>query len=237
MFITRFHHLPMDEFDVTACGEFTKGRHGEPMAMLPTLPLEKNNWTFRQSCQKVPWATCYFEPLLVTLPEALWCNSVFLYEMKRNDAITYRSAVLPNHVPGPVFLRRISASWRLAHYVVVMARFAEAISNWAVIQFSFPGAPRWHPWKQKKDHDMIRPITENVPCGRSNRNPSNIMNILAFLNVRMQCNISGTESQCFTGDEMQSLRCAYFCGIRFSDYTGGVLRRNLGRLLYDLIIL
>ena len=56
---------------------------------------------------------------------------------------------------------------------------------------------------------MIRPITENVPCGRSNRNPSNIMNILAFLNVRMQCNISGTESQCFTGDEMQSLRCVH----------------------------
>ena len=43
LFIARFHHLPMDEFDVTAFGEFTKGRHGEPMAMLPTLPLEKNN--------------------------------------------------------------------------------------------------------------------------------------------------------------------------------------------------
>ena len=115
MFIARSHHLSMNEFDVPAFGEFTKGRHGEPMAMLPTLPLEKNNWTFWQSCQKVPWATCYFEPLLATLPEALWRISVFLYEMKRNDAITYRSAVLPNHVPGPAFLRRISASWRLAH--------------------------------------------------------------------------------------------------------------------------
>ena len=67
----------MDEFDMTAFGEFTKGRHGEPMAMLPTLPLEKNNWTFRQSCQKVPWATCYFEPLLATLPEAL-CRISFI---------------------------------------------------------------------------------------------------------------------------------------------------------------
>ena len=56
---------------------------------------------------------------------------------------------------------------------------------------------------------MIRPITENVPCGRSNRNPSNIMNILAFLNVRMQCNIRGAESQCSTGDGTQSLRCVH----------------------------
>ena len=56
---------------------------------------------------------------------------------------------------------------------------------------------------------MIRPITGNVPCGRSNRNPSNITNILAFLNVRMQCNIRGGESQCSAGDETQSLRCVH----------------------------
>ena len=73
------------------------------------------NWTFWQSCQEVLQGDSRFEPLSATLPEALWRISVFLYEMKRNDAITYRSAVLPNHVPGPVFLRRISASWRLAH--------------------------------------------------------------------------------------------------------------------------
>ena len=57
---------------------------------------------------------------------------------------------------------------------------------------------------------MIRSITGNVPCGRSNRNPSNIMNILAFLNVRMQCNIRGAESQCSAGDETQSLQCVHF---------------------------
>lgn len=56
---------------------------------------------------------------------------------------------------------------------------------------------------------MIRPITGNVPCGRSNRNPSNIINILAFLNVRMQYNIRGAESQCSAGDEMQSLQCVH----------------------------
>lgn len=49
---------------------------------------------------------------------------------------------------------------------------------------------------------MIRPITGNVPCGRSNRNPSNITNILAFLNVRMQCNIRGAESQGSAGGEI-----------------------------------
>ena len=92
---------------------------------------------------------------------------------------------------------------------VVVACFTEAVSNWTVIQFSNP-VPRWHFQKQKKDHDMIRPITENVPCGRSNRNPSNIMNILAFLNVRMQCNIRGAESQCSAGDETQSLQSVHF---------------------------
>ena len=84
---------------------------------------------------------------------------------------------------------------------------------------------------------MIRPITGDALRRRSNRNPSNIMNILAFLNVRMQCNIRGGESQCPAGDETQSLRCVYFGGIRFSDYTGSVLRCNFGTLLYDLTIL
>ena len=90
-----------------------------------------------------------------------------------------------------------------------MARFAEAISNWTVIQFSNPGLPDDITEKQKKDYDMIRPITGNVPCGRLNRNPSNIINIHAFLNVRMQCNIRGAESQCSTGDGTQSLRCVH----------------------------
>ena len=180
------------------------------MAMLPTLPLEKNNWTFRQSCQKVPWATCYFEPLLATLPEALWRISVFLYEMKRNDAITYRSAVLPNHVPGPVFMRRISASWRLAHPLRgrgLLFRNCIKLDGHSV--FKSGSISGDIPEKQKKDHDIIRPITENVPCGRSYRNPSNIINIHAFLNVRMQCNIRGAESQCSTGDGTQSLRCVH----------------------------
>lgn len=60
-----------------------------------------------------------------------------------------------------------------------------------------------------KDYDIIRPITGDVPCGRSNRNPSNITSILAFLNVRMQCNIRGEESQCPAGDETQSLQSVH----------------------------
>ena len=92
---------------------------------------------------------------------------------------------------------------------VVVACFTEAVSNWTVIQFSNP-VLRWHFQKQKKDHDMIRPITENVPCGRSNRNPSNIINILAFLNVRMQCNIRGEESQCSAETASNSLHSVHF---------------------------
>lgn len=89
---------------------------------------------------------------------------------------------------------------------------------------------------------MIRPITENVLCGSSNRNPSNIMNILAFLNVRMQCNIRGGESQCFAGGETQSLQCVQFYSVvvrccRIYVAMASILRCNLGRLLYDLIIL
>ena len=34
--------------------------------------------------------------------------------------------------------------------------------------------------KQKKDYDMIRPITGDVLRGRSNRNPSNILNGFCF---------------------------------------------------------
>ena len=49
---------------------------------------------------------------------------------------------------------------------------------------------------------MIRPITRDVLRGRSNRNPSNKMNILDFLNVRMQCNIRGAESQGSAGGEI-----------------------------------
>lgn len=89
---------------------------------------------------------------------------------------------------------------------------------------------------------MIRPITENVLCGSSNRNPSNIMNILTFLNVRLQCNIRGAESQRFAGDETQSLQCVHFYSVvvrccRIYVAMVGILRCNFGRLLYDLIIL
>ena len=57
-------------------------------------------------------------------------------------------------------------------------------------------------FENKRRITIIRPITENVPYGRSNRNPSNIMNILDFLNVRMQCNIRGAESQGSAGGEI-----------------------------------
>lgn len=130
--------------------------------------------------------------------------------MKRNDAITYRSAVLPNHVPGPVFLRRISASWRLAHPLRgrgLLFRNCIKLDGHSV--FKSGSISGDIPEKQKKDYDMIRPITGNVPCGRPNRNPSNTINILVFLNVRLQCNIRGEESQCPAGDETQSLQSVH----------------------------
>ena len=43
---------------------------------------------------------------------------------------------------------------------VVMACFAEAVSNWTVIQFSNLGLPHDIPEKQKEDHDVIGPSQE-----------------------------------------------------------------------------
>ena len=33
--------------------------------------------------------------------------------------------------------------------------------------------------------------------------------VFAFLNVRLQCNIRGAESQCSAGDDTQSLQCVH----------------------------
>lgn len=57
---------------------------------------------------------------------------------------------------------------------------------------------------------MIRPITGDVLRGRSNRNPSNITSILAFLNVRLQCNIRGEESQRSAETASNSLHSVHF---------------------------
>ena len=92
---------------------------------------------------------------------------------------------------------------------VVMACFAEAVSNWTVIQFSNPGYPD-DIFQNKRRITIIRPITENVPCGRSYRNPSNMINILAFLNVRLQCNIRGRESQGSAETASNSLHSVHF---------------------------
>ena len=128
-----------------------------------------------------------------------------------NDATSSHFAVLPNCVPGPfVFCAVFQLLGGLHIRCVVVACFAEAVSNWTVIQFSMQGYPDDITKKQKKDHDVTRTITGNVPCGRPNRNPSNIMYILAFLNVRSQCNIRGAESQCSAGDETQSLQSVHF---------------------------
>ena len=73
----------MDEFDVTDFSELTKGRHGEPMAMLPTLPLAQRMAELLGNRQEVLQVDSHFEPLSATLPEALWRFSFLLYEMKR----------------------------------------------------------------------------------------------------------------------------------------------------------
>lgn len=48
---------------------------------------------------------------------------------------------------------------------VVVACFAEAVSNWTVIQFSMRGYPDDITKKQKKDHDMIGPSQEMSRVG------------------------------------------------------------------------
>lgn len=141
------------------------------------------------------------------------------------------SAVLSNHVPGPVFLRRILASWRLAHPLCgrdLLYRNCIKLDGHSVFK---SGVPRWHFRKQKKDHDIIQPITGNVPCGRSNRNPSNIINVLAFLNDRMQCNIRGGESQCSVGSGKRNLQYVHF---RYTKETGlGYTSQHCSSLLPD----
>ena len=64
-------------------GEFTKDGHGEPMAMLPTLPLAQRMAELLGNRQEVLQVDSHFEPLSATLPEALWRFSFLLYEMKR----------------------------------------------------------------------------------------------------------------------------------------------------------
>ena len=46
---------------------------------------------------------------------------------------------------------------------VVVACFAEAVSNWTVIQFSNLGHPDDIPEKHKKDYDIIRLVTGKCP--------------------------------------------------------------------------
>ena len=123
-------------------------------------------------------------------------------ETKEIFSTIVHAAVLHNHVPGPVFLRRISASWRLAHPLCghgLLYRSCIKLDGHSVFK---SGASPDDIFENKRRITIIRPITENVPCGRSNRNPSNKMNILDFLNVRMQCNIRGAESQGSAGGEI-----------------------------------
>ena len=129
------------------------------------------------SCQKVPWAAYYFEPLPATLPEALWCFSFLLYEMKRRKWFY----ILPFcRSPQPRSWPSLSAP-----YFSSLAARTSAVWLWPALpklyqigrSFSFQIDILE---KQKKDYDMIRPITRDVLRGRSNRNPSNILNGFCF---------------------------------------------------------
>ena len=85
------------------------------------------------------------------------------------------AAVLHNHVPGPAF-----------------CAVFQLLGGSHIPQWSWPALPKLYQIgrsfsfqidileKQKKDYDMIRPITRDVLRGRSNRNPSNILNGFCF---------------------------------------------------------
>ena len=153
------------------------------MAMLPTLPTQKDNYgkpnaqarTSRQCCRNVlsfaekKRRECFYNLILpfcpttfLTQPSAPYFSSLAARTSPCGHGLLYRSCI--------------------------------KLDGHSVFKLTF--------WKNKRRITIIWPITENVPCGRSNRNPSNIINILDFLNVRMQCNIRGAESQGSAGGEI-----------------------------------
>ena len=101
-------------------------------------------------------------------------------ETKEIFSTIVHAAVLHNHVPDPAFCAVFQPLGGSHIRCVVVACFSETVSNWTVIQFSNLGLPHDITEKQKKDYDMIRPITGDVLRGRSNRNPSNILNGFCF---------------------------------------------------------
>ena len=173
----------MDEFDVSASGDFTQSaqRRNLWQCCLPFLwrkmtKLSGNRakrflWQlailnrFWQRCRKRSGAFPY----------------VSMKWSEGNDFISSNFAVLPNHVPDPFVFCAVFQLLGGSHIrCVVMASFTEAVSNWAVIQFSNPEVSPVTFRKNKRRITIYRPITGNALCGRLNRNPSNIMKFSLF---------------------------------------------------------
>ena len=72
---------------------------------------------------------------------------LFVKWSEESDFISSHSAVLPNRVPDPAFLRRVSAPWRLAHPLCgrgLLCRSCIKLDGHSVFK---SGAPRWHSGK------------------------------------------------------------------------------------------
>ena len=102
-----------------------------------------------------------------------------LREAVPNDFISSHFAVLPNRVPGPVFLRRISASWRLAHPLCghgLLYRSCIKLDGHSVFKFGSPMT--FSKTKEGLQHDPTH--HRRCPGWTFNRNPSNILNGFCF---------------------------------------------------------
>ena len=130
--------------------------------MLPTLPTQKDN---------------YGKPNAQARTSRQCCRNVLSFAEKKRRECFY-NLILP--FCPTTFLTQPSAPY----FSSLAARTSAA--------WSWPALPKLYQIgrsfsfqidileKQKKDYDMIRPITGDVLRGRSNRNPSNILNGFCF---------------------------------------------------------
>ena len=149
------------------------------MAMLPTLPLVKRvTIMVNQLCRYI-------------LPGNV-AEKCFRAQGRNegNDSITSRFAVLSNYVPGPGFLRRfqfLGGSHIPTCGHVLLCRSCIKLDGHSVIKLTS---------RKNKRRITMRPY------GQLNRNPSKFVSEYScFLNVKVQCNIRGRESQYFGGAE------------------------------------
>ena len=112
-------------------------------------------------CEIVKGSHVAFLTALGDIAGALQCLPHFLMKTKQHPLILpfFPTTFLAQSFSAPYFQLLGGSHIRC----VVVACFAEAVSNWTVIQFPNPGFPHDITEKQKKDHDIIRLVTGKCP--------------------------------------------------------------------------